>query len=111
MYECKICGYKREDTPTERWDICPNCDSSDWMVEGDWNDKRWTTKTPTQEGWYWVYVYNRIELVKFIEHLGIDWNVYADDGVLAIPFVVTDISHWLGPLPMPEPPTKESESA
>lgn len=77
----------------------------------------WTTEAPKVAGWYWAKpksaVYN--EYNHDIYHI---WNehdkniqiVYVDDGRLVTIvdhdsfYVVGDFSHWLGPLPVPEPP-------
>jgi hypothetical protein len=74
---------------------------------------RWTTETPTDGGtyWAWVCVKNRDskaypQIIDIYIHEGeihIAWPV---SGYEWDPdFEVKDITHWLGPLPVPEPPT------
>lgn len=75
----------------------------------------WTTEPPTEGGtyWAWVHVENRSgksypQVIDIYIHEGeihIDWPV---SGYEWDPnFEVKDITHWLGPLPVPEPPTEE----
>jgi hypothetical protein len=70
---------------------------------------KWETAPPTQEGWYWA-----------IPQSGVfrnAWNtlvvyVYEEPDTHCLMVLedtpLVDFSHWLGPLPAPEPPT-ESE--
>jgi hypothetical protein len=79
------------------------------MRQGERNDIKWTTETPTQEGIYFAKHQNGTQMtVKVIS------AKYNDESMAAVRFGVTfwvslkDFTHWLGPLPAPEPPT-ESE--
>ena len=73
---------------------------------------KWTTEPPTKPGWYWVRVPQShasmrggifvvsIEIFGGKQH--IDWLV--DGYEWDPPFEESHITHWLGPLPVPEPP-------
>lgn len=104
MYICKICGYARKDKPEADWDKCPNCDNYDWMKEGERNDKQWTTEPPKQEGQYWCYFPKAHEplfcLPILLDANGNPW-VDSDDR-----WQLQKVTHWLGPLPAPEPPSE-----
>lgn len=77
-----------------------------WMVYANMsNSSGWTTKPPTEEGWYWAYskpnnkiVKDEPVIVKFKP--GLNWveEVGSDYGT-----EIEKIELWLGPLPMPEP--------
>lgn len=64
----------------------------------------WTAEPPTQEGWYWASPgIHRVDCE-------IVWVIRQSNGELVIsgdewnePLDV--IKHWLGPLPVPEPPS------
>jgi hypothetical protein len=70
--------------------------------------QEWTKEPPTQEGWYWVrgprdgfmivQYYNKKRVIKALI-AGAGGNIHYGELKL--------ITHWLGPLPVPEPPTKE----
>lgn len=68
--------------------------------------KDWTTKPPTQEGWYWVITPNTYDASK-------NMDVYYFDGVgwgytpQEYEYVQSKPTHWLGPLPVPTPPEAE----
>jgi hypothetical protein len=68
---------------------------------------QWTTTPPTEPGWYWVrwnipYIHD-VEIVRvYREHQG-DRLFVADIGEDA-EFELAKFTHWLGPLPIPEPP-------
>lgn len=72
---------------------------------------QWTTDKPTRPGWYWVYV-PRLKTVFCMETEIIpacDWIqfVYHVDGYdWESDFEPTDVSHWVGPLELPKPPTE-----
>jgi len=62
----------------------------------------WTTTPPTDPGWYWAKnKYERVSIVRldFI-HGPVVWSVGEDGYNLPEQF-----THWIGPLPIPEPPT------
>jgi hypothetical protein len=73
----------------------------------------WTTETPTVEGWYWFRVKSgtsesSITELSYIEIRGgracfaplVNGYEFDDD------YEMSDITHWLGPIPAPEPPTE-----
>lgn len=59
----------------------------------------WTTTPPTEEGWYWAIheAVGYMDLVKVCK-LTEDY-LTTENGPLYV------FTHWLGPLPPPEPPT------
>lgn len=66
----------------------------------------WTQELPTQDGWYWVYYPETRPHVHMVSvYRGL---VDAGEGIDDIPPVYAKrrlgITHWLGPLPKPEPP-------
>jgi hypothetical protein len=72
-------------------------------------DLQWTTTPPTEEGWYWVDTSqwaNRgvpeVVEVRLIEDKGLRAFETGDDVGIA----VSAYELWLGPLPVPEPPTE-----
>ena len=55
----------------------------------------WKTETPTQEGWYWVVMdYQDPDIKVQVKHLA------AGDP----PRWLSNVTHWLGPIPPPEMP-------
>jgi hypothetical protein len=72
---------------------------------------RWTTEPPTQEGWYWALVDRKnptpsiVHVVSAFSHGKLFIEIGREEEPLDW------YSHWLGPLPVPEPPTEESENA
>lgn len=83
-----------------------NLDDYEYNIETDYKGVRhfsilrWTTEPPTVEGWYWALdVYQK----------GINKIVYVTQGTVfevgnLIPQKIGNYHHWLGPLPIPEPP-------
>ena len=81
---------------------------------GMWHAKymRWTTEPPEQGGWFWAsirYASGRYQRIIFIDknqtyYAPVDWD---DERREHISQLGEDV-YWLGPLPVPEPPT-ESE--
>jgi hypothetical protein len=62
----------------------------------------WTTEPPTEPGWYWVKHKRHTDV--FMVSVAHD-----DDKVLTVysdgyPVPADNLTHWLGPLPPPEPP-------
>jgi hypothetical protein len=104
MWECKHCGWLREDEPKEAWGTCPDCDGRDWMRQGERNNIKWLTEPPTQEGMYQAYN----------EEVGVRWVDVAPDGIGdfltayagGVPSRIGYYSHWLGPIPIADPPTE-----
>jgi hypothetical protein len=69
----------------------------------------WTTNPPKQEGFYWVrFADNRITVVE-VEKWHDGGMRFTEIGSDEVPKVDDDWSptHWLGPLPVPEPPKGE----
>jgi len=67
------------------------------------NGFQWTTEPPTQEGWYWGFHKNKTVYMFWV---GLD-----DDNILmayfnGYPVPFESHTHWLGPLPVPEPPNE-----
>lgn len=72
-------------------------------------DLQWTTEPPTEEGWYWVknkytgaHDIEPVYLVK-VTHIEnqVVWSIEINGGSGED---FSYFSHWLGPLPVPEPP-------
>jgi hypothetical protein len=97
---CKVCGYETSTEPKETWDTCPNCDNFKWMKDGERNDIKWTTEPPTEPGLYRaVHKDKTVGWVMVGKRHG--WVLkFGDDGISK----KEDFTHWLGPLPVPEPP-------
>jgi hypothetical protein len=72
----------------------------------------WTAEPPTQEGWYWVDYAGGVAIVEVFSENG---ECFVTDGYYGDQrknVKEQDYhTHWLGPLPEPESPTKESEKA
>ena len=60
----------------------------------------WTTETPTVEGWYWARheVTKEIVMTQVCQITSDYWTT--ENGP------IWQFTHWLGPLPVPEPPTE-----
>jgi hypothetical protein len=75
------------------------------------NGQGWTTTPPTVEGWYWAKIKPSKDTLDFtpdrycvyVRHDVDAWEAWC------IPFEynlsLNYFTHWLGPLPLPEPPT------
>lgn len=72
---------------------------------------QWTTTPPTVPGWYWAYDTgpNSEDLNPFLQVVHVD---YVDDKLVFDAIGLFDshealdwFTHWLGPLPEPEPPS------
>ena len=61
---------------------------------------RWSTDPPTEDGWYWAYDREDsfLDLVRYSDSGATMWS----DKTIAKLF-----THWLGPLPKPEPPRND----
>lgn len=62
----------------------------------------WTDETPTQLGWYWVWDGETIDMAEvaywsFDDH----YSIMIGD----IQWDLNDFTHFIGPIPQPEPPT------
>ena len=68
----------------------------------------WTTTPPTQEGWYWVRWTARTREPILIQVLRdeVDGDLVAWVAGAPQPFALSYFHPWLGPLPVPEPPTE-----
>ena len=67
----------------------------------------WTVTLPTEPGWYWATETPGAEVgILFVtkdaydDLVAYDWR--------CISYRLSDLSHWLGPLPVPAPPTEHS---
>ena len=60
----------------------------------------WTTDPPTEPGWYWIHFPSgAVECAKI--------DVINSNGIpieFADRWALERVTHWLGPLPTPEPP-------
>jgi hypothetical protein len=67
-------------------------------------DLQWTTTPPTEEGWYWVRnVKGKIWCEEVFKKDGVMcW--WSEDENTFNSIILDYITHWLGPLPIPEPP-------
>lgn len=70
----------------------------------------WSTDEPTEDGWYWTLKGNIDEPIPEIVFALGDMNMRHDErGVYDYPDMplvsFSFFTHWLGPLPKPEPPT------
>lgn len=57
-YECKTCGWKRENEIFDKFPNlcpCPNCDDNNWMIEGERNNEKWIKGIPVEPGYYWAF--------------------------------------------------------
>ena len=69
------------------------------------NDFEWKTEPPTQEGWYWAKTENGTYLFNLENNIGADPLYFESTGMYWQEGMDTyKITHWLGPLPVPEPP-------
>jgi hypothetical protein len=67
----------------------------------------WTTTPPTVEGWYWALDV----LFQHIEPVYVEWSIPDRKFIVnqmrnGKEMELSDFSHWLGPLPVPEPPNE-----
>lgn len=69
-------------------------------------DLEWTTEPPTQTGWYWIYTRKGIFHTYMVHVLKGSTGLYCESIGEELDYVIKDfeISHWLGPLPLPEMP-------
>jgi hypothetical protein len=68
---------------------------------------KWTTEKPDKDGWYWAYAQNlklavcvKVEIIQgelWIEHYVEGYDFERD-------FYPKDITHWIGPIPVPHLP-------
>jgi hypothetical protein len=91
-----FCGQSKEDAPGNH-SVTINTAFESFVLSG----LGWTTTPPTVEGWYWVYSDGEINLVNVFRNYDA-WIVRRDDRTAWIEMLNT--AHWLGPLPLPEPP-------
>lgn len=69
------------------------------------NGFEWTTTLPTVPGAYFAILANVPMIVRVYIGLFID-ELYAVQPGIETEFALSRFSHWLGPLPVPEPPEK-----
>jgi hypothetical protein len=76
------------------------------------NGGEWTTTPPTEPGWYWAYILIDEPIISmvFIDKDGrvFDPDYESDDIYQMQPVGETIFTHWLGPLPVPEPPIDQT---
>lgn len=64
----------------------------------------WSTDPPTEDGWYWAYDDERnwLDMVYCLVPASGDdiYQIWRD----GYSYDLSDFTHWLGPLPLPEPP-------
>ena len=60
----------------------------------------WTKEPPTIDGWYWAMRLGVPEMVSV--ELPLVWWPVGGDPMIRL----SEFSHWLGPIPFPEPPTE-----
>lgn len=94
----------------------PNLDDYEYIVETDYksNSKyvilRWKTEPPTVEGWYWAADGDgkspRIAEVFYSSGHRL-YADFTDENIPAPLDQFPEITHWLGPLPVPAPPEAE----
>ena len=82
----------------------------------------WTTEKPAQAGWYWVMAYElcygspypghkpELHCVKVeASRYGISFDIPYDGCEAESTIRPEHVTHWMGPIPQPEPPTKDAE--
>jgi hypothetical protein len=108
MWVCKVCDWRRVSGPEETWDTCPNCNNFQWMQEGERNDIKWITAPPTEEGWYWAQWAQDVGNITCVE---VSYSLATQELEVWVTakeytYELKDFTHWLGPLPVPEPPAE-----
>lgn len=64
-------------------------------------DSRWTTKRPTEVGWYWVCMeWGEVKAIKVIENRGTLITTEAD-GEYWIDVAHAQYQYWIGPIEVP----------
>lgn len=63
----------------------------------------WTTTPPTVEGWYWVKEKGNGFTMAFVKYKRGHFEIWID-GEYRNDY--EEYTHWLGPLPEPEPPQR-----
>jgi hypothetical protein len=91
-------GQSKEDAPGNH-SVTINTAFESFVLSG----LGWTTTPPTKEGWYWAMLSKEysilypLVLVEFREG-----TIYTHGNKAPASF--ESFTHWLGPLPVPEPP-------
>jgi len=65
----------------------------------------WTTEKPTQDGFYWVWNGHERNMAEVIKD-GTQFQVWIEDGWCR----PDKFTHFIGPLPEPEPPQMNRET-
>lgn len=70
----------------------------------------WTTEKPTRDGTYWSYDGYRVKsvTVHFYGYDAGDFEIFGMSETIDGDIDPIKITHWMGPLPMPEPPTEQT---
>ncbi len=66
----------------------------------DVSNLEWTTEPPKEVGWYWAERKDRQREIIFID----PWNKSAYRVGQNAYVLKSEFTHWLGPIPEPEPP-------
>jgi hypothetical protein len=75
--------------------------------------QEWTTKPPTEPGWYWVYAapsYAPEDAVLEPVYVEGDEIFDAEFSLDGVGLLLNDKTRWLGPLPVPEPPVIDTDT-
>lgn len=73
-------------------------------ARAEWKALKWTTETPTIEGWYWARTYVGVKEKIFVVEMR-QTGIFITNA--ECPFPTSMFTHWLGPLPVPEPPDEK----
>lgn len=74
---------------------------------------QWTTKPPTQEGSYWARLRHINEIQVVLVFIGVHnldevtFITFSGFGGKTVERHVDEVSHWLGPLPVPALPNRK----
>lgn len=73
---------------------------------------QWTTEAPTVPGWYWASYQGKYQTIILVDKIVSDseggkaGNLFAYSAYEEEEVSFLEYTHWLGPLPEPEPPPK-----
>jgi hypothetical protein len=88
-------GQSKEDAPGNH-SVTINTAFESFVLSG----LGWTTTPPTEPGWYWAWCEGDTAPVCL--------NIMITEGGIPLTLrtilVASEFTHWLGPLPVPEPP-------
>jgi hypothetical protein len=96
-----VCGFVGNENAVTL-DGCFTADGLEFILSKMRKALEWTTNPPTEDGWYWCYFAGAHEPLHCLPIL-LDQNrepwVDSEDN-----WQLQRITHWLGPLPIPDPP-------